>query len=146
MRSFLHVEKLFSEKIIDHIEREASCHETIGVGPKLCLVNSPFRTFDGTCNNLDKPHLGAAETTFIRIQPAQYFDADGINDPIGYPDQPNAPDLPSPFEISKDFIKDKVATSSPDLTHAVMQIGQFVDHDLDLTADSEGSDECFISR
>jgi hypothetical protein len=77
----------------------------------------------------------------------KYFDVDGLNDPIGYPNQPNAPEMPSPFKVSKDFIKDEVASSSDqNLTPAVMQFGQFLDHDLDLSAGGEGSTACLSIR
>ena len=130
--------------MMKEMESEVKC--TPPVVPASCSATSVFRTFDGTCNNLHKPIWGASDTKFIRILPALYFDADGLNDPIGYPNQPNAPDVPSAFEVSRDFIKDEVAaassSSSSVLTHVIMQFGQFVDHDLDLVGDSEGSDNC----
>ena len=131
--------------MMQEMDSDAECINPTAVDPSSCSASAVFRTFDGTCNNLKKPNLGASNTQFIRVIPALYFDADGLNDPIGYPNQPNAPDVPSPFEVSRDFIKDEVASassSSPVLTHVVMQFGQFVDHDLDLAVDSEGGDEC----
>ena len=140
------VKDLFSENIFKEIESDAECLEQNVVDPATCSRNSVFRTFDGTCNNLRNPNWGAADTAFIRIRRALYYDVDGLNDPIGYPNQPNAPDVPSPFEVSRDFIKDEVAAASSStsstLTHVVMQFGQFLDHDLDLALDSEGSDHC----
>ena len=77
----------------------------------------------------------------------KYYDVDGLNDPIDYPNQPNAPALPSPFKVSKEFIKDEVASSvDPKYTPAVMQFGQFLDHDLDLSAGAEGSTACLSIR
>jgi hypothetical protein len=35
---------------------------------------SPYRTVDGTCNNLDHPEWGAAVTPQPRYQPAEYDD------------------------------------------------------------------------
>ena len=131
--------------MMQEMDSDAECINPTAVDPSSCSASAVFRTIDGTCNNLVKPNLGASDTPFVRIRPALYFDADGLNDPIGYPNQPNAPDVPSPFEVSRDFIKDEVASassSSPVLTHVVMQFGQFVDHDLDLAVDSEGGDEC----
>ena len=76
--------------------------------------------------------------------PAQvYYDPDGLNDPIGLPGQSDVPNMPSPFEVSRDFIKDEVASSAdPNLTPAVMQMGQFLDHDFDLSAGGEGNKAC----
>ena len=74
---------------------------------------------------------------------------DGLNDPIGFPNQPNAPEIPSPFVVSNRFIRDEVASSASaaeDLTHAVMQMGQFLDHDLDLAVGGEGSTACLSIR
>lgn len=40
-------------------------------------------------------------------------------------------------------MRDEVASSAAtDLTHAVMQMGQFLDHDLDLSVGGEGSTAC----
>lgn len=105
-----------------------------------CKRRFRSRTFNGECNNMIHRNWGAADTPFYRILPAQYFDADGLNDPIGYPDQPNAHDIPSPFKISRDFIKvEETSLLSLGKSHVVMQFGQFLDHDLDLTDDSEGN-------
>ena len=72
---------------------------------------------------------------------------DGLSDPIGYPNQPNAPLMPSPFQVSNDFIRDEVASSADsNLTPALMQFGQFLDHDLDLSAGGEGSTACLNIR
>ena len=43
-------------------------------------------------------------------------------------------------------MRDEVASSATDLTHAVMQMGQFLDHDLDLSAGGEGSTACISIR
>jgi hypothetical protein len=75
----------------------------------------------------------------------KYFDVDGLNDPIGFPNQPNAPSIPSPFLTSRELIRlrDEVASAAaPNLTPAVMQFGQFLDHDLDLSVGGEGTEVC----
>lgn len=108
-----------------------------------CPTNDKFRTIDGTCNNLNNPVLGSAPRAFNRLVPARYFDSEGLNDPIGFPDQPLAPDVPSPFEVVRDFImKQDTPGMNDDFSHAVMQWGQWLDHDLDLTPESESSDNC----
>ena len=129
---------------MQEMENESNCIEPTVVTK--CDRRARYRTFSGACNNLRFPNIGASERGFIRILPALYFDEDGLNDPIGYPNQPNAPDVPSPHAVSRHFIKDEVAASSSSstLTHAVMQFGQFIDHDLDLAVEVEleGRNKC----
>ena len=101
-----------------------------------------FRTIDGTCNNLLKPLLGASNTEFRRLKPAQY--EDGISVPVGFEQQttgnPFGPPWPSARLVSQTVIKD-LPISSRVLTHIFMLWGQFIDHDLDLFAEFETS-EC----
>ena len=62
---------------------------------------------------------------------------------MGFPNQPNPPSLPSPFKVSNNFIKDEVASGTdPELTPLMMQIGQFLDHDLTLSAEETGGSAC----
>ena len=59
----------------------------------------------------------------------------------------NAPTIPPPFNVTKHFIKDEVASSAdPDLTPLMMQFGQFLDHDLTLSAEESGGDACLKRR
>lgn len=44
------------------------CHEEEGS----CDPRSPYRTFTGHCNNLDRPNLGKSLTTFARLLPSVY--------------------------------------------------------------------------
>ena len=101
-----------------------------------------FRSIDGTCNNLLRPLLGAANTQFRRILPAQY--EDGISVPVGHDQQVNgdpfAAPWPSARTVSEAVVKD-LPHSSKVLTHLFMLWGQFVDHDLDLFAEFETT-EC----
>ena len=97
-----------------------------------------FRTSDGTCNNLANPTQGAAGTAFRRILPAHY--EDGISStrgeiqnygnvlPVGPFDPPN----PSPRLISQTVVLDK-PVDELQVTHMLMQWGQFLDHDITLS-------------
>ena len=102
-----------------------------------------FRTIDGTCNNLLRPLVGASDTEFRRILPAQY--EDGISVPMGHEQQvkgdPFAAPWPSARTVSKTVIRDLPGGLSRALTHIFMLWGQFVDHDLDLFAEFETT-EC----
>ena len=145
IQAYFHIRELFSERGMVKMKKESLCQERKSVDKSDCKGDDRFRTFDGTCNNLQKPTLGAADIAFLRLLPAKYFDADNLNDPIGYPNQPDAPEVPSPHKVSNDFIIDEIAkaSSSQTLTHAVMQFGQFIDHDLDLATEVETKrEEC----
>ena len=101
-----------------------------------CSYYSPFRTADGTCNNVYNPLQGASNTAFRRLLPAVY--EDGILTPVGHDQQVNgnpfAGPWPSARTVSELIVKDipKLSTS---VTHIFMLWGQFVDHDLDLFAE-----------
>ena len=92
------------------------------------------------------------ESYFVSLSPntaAKYYDVDGISDPIGFPDQPEAPSLPSPHEISAKFFEHQKTPESSNIhgySHMLMLWGQFVDHDMTLTAESEGGDHCLFPR
>ena len=103
-----------------------------------------FRTIDGTCNNLLQPLIGASNTEFRRVLPAQY--EDGISVPVGHDQQVNgdpfAGPWPSARTVSGAVVKDLPrACPSRVLTHIFMLWGQFVDHDLDLFAEFQTT-EC----
>ena len=109
-----------------------------------CSVSTinKFRTINGTCNNLLRPLIGASNTQFRRILPAQY--EDGILVPVGHDQQVNgdpfAAPWPSARTVSRTVVRD-LPRSSRVLTHIFMLWGQFVDHDLDLFAEFETT-EC----
>ncbi|ODM94302.1 Peroxidasin [Orchesella cincta] len=102
--------------------------------PKFCNPVTPFRSIDGSCNNIQHPYWGASFTTFDRMLPADY--ADGFNEPRG---GLSSVTLPNPRLISTTIHYDVI---SPDLsiTNMVPQFGQFVDHDMTLAP--EGDKHC----
>ena len=89
---------------------------------------SKYRTIDGSCNNLKRPLWGKSHTAFNRLHPADY--ADGLNNLRKARDQS---ELPLPRIVSTTLAKD-VDLQEPKFTLIVMQWGQFVDHDLTLSA------------
>ena len=101
-----------------------------------------FRTIDGTCNNLERPLLGASATEFSRLLPSQY--EDGISVPVGHDQQVNGNPFGAPWPSARS-VSAAVILDEPDLstalTHMFMLWGQFVDHDLDLFAEFE-TEEC----
>ena len=99
-----------------------------------------FRTADGTCNNLEQSTLGASFTPLGRTLPAHY--EDGLQQPHGFRQTkktdkhifrngPFTPPYPSARLISSTIVRDRLENETQ-LTHLVMQWGQFLDHDLDL--------------
>lgn len=103
-----------------------------------------FRTIDGSCNNEQNPDFGAASNSLQRLLPAKYYDYDGLNDPLGFPNQTFAPQVPSALDVASNFIvgQSSQLTFQSHFSHALMQWGQWIDHDLDLSIESEGGDEC----
>jgi hypothetical protein len=136
---------LFSTQALQQLSNAAQCNRK---PTPSCPSNDQYRTIDGTCNNLNNPLFGSAPTGLTRLLPAKYFDPDGFKDPIGFPGQNNVPDIPATFEVVKEFIAQQTKPQIPisKLSHLVMQFGQFLDHDLDLSPESENSDRCMETR
>jgi len=94
-----------------------------------------YRTIDGTCNNIDYPLWGAANTAFTRLSPAVY--EDGIQQPVGYNQQVNDNPFigpwPSAREVSRRIVRDM--PSRAPLSHIIAFWSQMVAHDLTLTGE-----------
>ncbi|KAG9509771.1 Chorion peroxidase [Fragariocoptes setiger] len=90
---------------------------------------SPFRTHDGSCNNLRHTAWGRANTPYTRILPPDY--EDGV-DEIRRTGATGAP-LPNARSVSLATVNwnEKQDARSSVL---LMQWGQFIDHDLTLAA------------
>ena len=133
---------LFSRNALRKLEKESGCGKP-KIEPK-CNFKSRFRTFDGTCNNRKNLKLGASNTVFIRLSPARYFDRDGLNAPIGFPGTPNVPGIAETFKVVTKIIKEQIQSEriNTAFSHALMQFGQFLDHDLDLAPEIENSGKC----
>lgn len=108
-----------------------------------CNPSFPFRSYDGTCNNLANPLFGKSSTIFGRLMSAFYQDG---NHKYIFP-QPFHNDLllnfffsgigvprsgPSPRLISTTVLANESLPHYAN-TLMVMQWGQFLDHDLILT-------------
>lgn len=99
---------------------------------------SKFRTQDGSCNNLDHGNWGRANIALQRLLSPAY--EDGLSIPRGA----NS-DLPSARALSEALIPD-VNEPSGEYTLALMQWGQFVDHDLTHTPLVKGEIETSFSN
>lgn len=90
-----------------------------------------YRTIEGSCNNLQNPLWGSSLSAFRRLLTPAY--ENGFNSPIGWSKERkyNGFNLPSPRLVSTSLITTDVIEQDTEITHMVMQWGQFLDHDLD---------------
>ncbi|XP_063229880.1 probable oxidoreductase PXDNL [Bacillus rossius redtenbacheri] len=98
-----------------------------------CNPAYPFRTISGNCNNLRRPRMGRALTTFGRLLPPAY--EDGVSRPrvtsvAGGP-------LPSPRQVST-MIHVDISDLHSRYSMMLMQFAQFTDHDLTFTPVHKG--------
>lgn len=107
------------------LQQLSGCEEHMKVADCSSCFHRKYRTYDGSCNNLDYPIQGASGTPFRRLLKPAY--EDGIGLPIGW-----SGSKPSARHISRTLISAKQVTGSDAFTHMLMQIGQFLDHDIDL--------------
>jgi len=94
-----------------------------------CNPNLKFRSFDGSCNNLKNPNFGRTGTPYQRILLPEY--APGSLDLPRKSTVRNI-ELPSARDVSNALsVGDNKADT--DNTILVMQMGQFIDHDITHT-------------
>ncbi|XP_013391277.1 uncharacterized protein LOC106159524 [Lingula anatina] len=96
-----------------------------------CPAQMEYRTFDGSCNNLQNPIIGRSFTPLKRLLYPDY--GNGVGSPRLSRSRLK---LPSPRKVSADLHPDR---DVPNQIHTlmVMQFGQTLDHDLSLTAISK---------
>ena len=135
---------LLNGEELAHMMIESECVGREDAEELMCCTefNSRFRTIDGTCNNMDNPLLGAADTPLSRLIPAQYEDGisslrGDIQNKLGkiIESSPFQPPSPSARHVSQTIIRN--VTQDESLTHILMQFGQFLDHDLSLSPELE---------
>ena len=135
---------LLTNEEIAQLMEESGCKGRFEEEEPQCFTPTfqRFRKIDGTCNNLDRPFLGAHDTMIPRLIPAQY--EDGISSLRGNIQARQGsilnttafrPPTPSARHVSQTVVKDIDADES--LTHILMQWGQFTDHDLSLSPELE---------
>jgi len=87
-----------------------------------------YRRYDGLCNNLKHPTWGAVQSSFARLLKPVYSDA--ISDPrVGH----HGSTLPPPRIVSRTIHPDE-GYHDHAATILLISWGQFMDHDLTLTA------------
>ena len=121
---------------------ESECIDTITEAPDCSSERAmKHRLPNGTCNNLDNPTWGAANTRMSRLQPPRYDD--GYVRARGFLQSqgslflsPFSPPCPSPRVSSIGIVEDREVVDQ-EHTHLLMQWGQFMDHDLDAMPEFE---------
>uniref|UniRef100_A0A4W3HGG3 Peroxidasin n=1 Tax=Callorhinchus milii TaxID=7868 RepID=A0A4W3HGG3_CALMI len=125
---------LLSPRFLNLIANLSGCtaHRRINNCSDICF-HQKYRTHDGTCNNLQHPMWGASLTAFERLLKSVY--ENGFNLPRGINPNRfyNGFPLPLPRLVSTSLIGTETITPDDQFTHMLMQWGQFVDHDMDLT-------------
>ena len=129
-----------TEQDINDLRELAGCdeHQMVPDCEESMCFHKKFRSIDGTCNNLDNPLWGSATTPLKRLLNPIY--ENGFNEPVGWNDiNYGSKPLPSSREVSLVLLKGHSWEPDPDFTGMLMQWGQFLDHDITLTAMSPSS-------
>ncbi|XP_055952430.1 peroxidase-like isoform X2 [Argiope bruennichi] len=88
-----------------------------------CNPFDPYRTIDGSCNNLNHPTWGTANECYLRYQPAYYDGYEGVRK------SKNGNPLPLTRDLTLNIFKD-VNSPSPNVSFMFTIYGQTVAHDL----------------
>ena len=94
-----------------------------------CDKTSPYSSLDGSCNNLNSPYMGKANTPLKRLLPAEYADGKDLPKSVGA----DKTALPNPRTISRTAQNDN-KRAEVDWTHIFATFGQFITHDIAETA------------
>ncbi|KRT84503.1 peroxidase [Oryctes borbonicus] len=133
--------EILSPEHLDLIAQLSGCmtHRTRRNCTDMCF-HSKYRNIDGTCNNLQHPMWGASLTGFRRILKPIY--ENGFSTPVGWNKDIKYYGYPKPSSrlVSTTVIATKTITPDTEITHMVMQWGQFLDHDLDHAIPSVSSE------
>uniref|UniRef100_A0AAF5Q2S6 peroxidase n=2 Tax=Wuchereria bancrofti TaxID=6293 RepID=A0AAF5Q2S6_WUCBA len=86
-----------------------------------------YRSFDGVCNNLEKPLLGAAFRPYFRHLPAEYDDK--ISEPVSSIRNTR----PTAREVSRILLSSSQSVPHDKYNALMMQFGQFMSHDIAKT-------------
>ncbi|XP_042204888.1 peroxidasin-like protein isoform X2 [Homarus americanus] len=116
--------------------RPRGCEEA--KAPPQCSPDYPYRSIDGSCNNLQNPRWGAASIPFVRYLAPAY--EDGV-DALRGAGRTGLRRLPSPRAVSWMLHVGGNRPPLPHLTLMIMQWGQFMDHDIVHTPEAAGVDE-----
>ncbi|XP_053196572.1 eosinophil peroxidase isoform X1 [Scomber japonicus] len=131
----LNATDLLSESDLQKLAEITGCAARTRPPPCNTTPNlNQFRTITSVCNNLNNPRLGASNTPFARLLPAEYDD--GISQPKGWTNQSiNNFLLPLVRQVSNNILRtnDAGVVNDREFTHMVTLFGQWNDHDLTFT-------------
>ncbi|XP_054159947.1 chorion peroxidase-like [Oppia nitens] len=122
-----------SRRLLPGIDLRSTRMKTFCPQEPRCL-STKYRRPDGSCNNRRNRQWGKSMITFERLLEADY--SDGINDPRVSVDGNS---LPSARDVSIALAPDRNQPNRQ-YTLMVMQLGQFIDHDLTHTASTRTND------
>ncbi|KAL7298226.1 hypothetical protein TKK_0009216 [Trichogramma kaykai] len=143
-----HYQELLSPRQLVQLERLSGCtaHRRADKCSNVCFHNR-YRSFDGRCNNLENPTWGASYTGFRRLLKPVY--ENGFSQPVGWDSDRLYHGFPKPAArlVSTELISTEPTTEDAQITHMVMQWGQWLDHDLDhalpaVSSESWGGIDC----
>ena len=106
--------------------RQKSCYHPPVIN---CSQDHPYRSYDGSCNNIDHPYQGASHQPHIRLLSPAY--SDGVSS-VRSRSVTGAP-LPSARVVADSVLTRQDGEEHGQLSVHVMQWGQFLTHDLDHT-------------
>ncbi|KAF7273355.1 hypothetical protein GWI33_013942 [Rhynchophorus ferrugineus] len=106
-------------------EAAMGCGQTPNFCPK-----SRYRSYDGSCNNLQNPGVGTPQTRYNRLLPQKY--GDGISTPTL---AKSGNDLPSARTVSINIYPD-IPIEDPIWNLNAMQYGQIITHDMSMIVGS----------
>ncbi|CAH1782724.1 unnamed protein product [Owenia fusiformis] len=123
------INEFLAKQGVSRAKRQATLECPFDINVPECDPDYPYRTMDGSCNNLEHPLWGSAGVPMGRLAPAEY--ADGLGSPRM---SRLRSELPNARHISTTFHEhDSSETESQIHTHLLMTWGQILDHDLSLT-------------
>ncbi|XP_059511359.1 eosinophil peroxidase-like [Stegostoma tigrinum] len=141
----LNATDLLSPSDLDAIARVTGCLAVRQ--PPLCkddCFTDRYRTFTSVCNNRRKPRLGSSNIALTRWLPPRY--EDGFSLPLGWTPgrRISGAVLPLVREVSNRILRtpNEDVVMDTEISHMLMQWGQWVDHDMSLSPHS-GSIQTF---
>ncbi len=114
-------------------ENNEELHSFLDGVMRLAAEEDAYRSMDGHLNNFINDDWGMADTPLLRKVPSDY--GDGISTPSGG-DRPNQRDISNAIASQYGSIPEPRG-----LSDMIWQWGQFVDHDISLSAESEEASE-----